>query len=643
MHSMVSLKFSVSLPRILRQDLLHRWLGKLPSVSLIAVIFCGIFVGCSTKLGEPYEISKQALGAAGDVTVTLTDVKQTIKGYGASSAFFAKDISDEDAEWLFNAKTGIGLSLLRTMVGMPFDIDYANEGAQPTTGASTIATLPELKTAKQAVKHGAQVWATAWSPPPIWKTSNSKNGKGATFSTNKLKPEHYQDYADYLAKFVEDMATEGVPIMAMSPINEPDYVASWDNAQFSAAELVTFIGKNLGPTFEKRVPKTKIAAPDTARWFFCKEYVTALLADATANKYVPIAATHPYPESNKPMDLTYNDPQKNGKEFWQTEWSLEGPGVNGQDTPDPGITSALTIGKMLHDHMVITGMNAWSYWSIYIDYLDDPHRMNPAFIQPDAVGGVPKRFKRGYGFGNWSKFVRPGFKRVGATEKPVTNVLVEAYKDDAGHIAIVVMNDGANAVDQKFWIEGGQFGDITPWVTSASDDLAPKAIIPATDNFSFSLPSKSIVTFVNWDAKVLTPDPLGISTPSGTGGAMGAGGITGASGGTGAAGATGAGGAPSVGGTVTSGGTTTTGGVTSSGGTTSSGDTKSSGGSTSSGSPSNGGSSDGGGSSSTTTSNNSSGCSCRLQSTSKPSGSLFLIPFLGALVALRRRRARRRS
>ena len=49
-------------------------------------------------------------------------------------------------------------------------------------------------------------------------------------------------------------------------------------------------------------------------------------------------------------------------------------------------------------------------------------RENPALIQPDATLGEPYMFKRGYAFGNWSKFVRPGFQRIAATDKPAGGV-----------------------------------------------------------------------------------------------------------------------------------------------------------------------------------------------------------------------------
>ncbi|HSY25264.1 MAG TPA: hypothetical protein VK841_24230, partial [Polyangiaceae bacterium] len=102
------------------------------------------------------------------VVVTLSDVKQPVDGFGASSAFFGGNISDAQADLLFDAKKGIGLSLLRIMIGVPNDTQ--SDGSEPTTGANPVATAPEIATAQQAIARGAKVWAAAWTPPPIWKT-----------------------------------------------------------------------------------------------------------------------------------------------------------------------------------------------------------------------------------------------------------------------------------------------------------------------------------------------------------------------------------------------------------------------------------------------------------------------------------------
>jgi len=441
-----------------------------------------------------------------DVNIDWADTKQTIDGFGASSAFFGANITNEVADQLFDAKKGIGLSLLRTMIGMPADL--LSDGSEPTDGtALPVATAPELTTAQQAMLRGVKVWGTAWTPPPIWKTTNSKNGKGDGFTGNKLDPAHYQEYANYLADFVDLMAQNGVPIMGVSPANEPDYTASWDGAQWSPAELSTFISQYMGPTFAQRASAVQIISPDTASWPNLDKYLTPILADPAGKNYLSVVATHPYQNGSDPIALNYKKPAQNGKRFWQSEWSQE----NGKgDTPNPTMTSAIDMMKRLHDHMVVSNLNAWSWWAIYVsaDALASADttktRENPGLFQADATMGEAYMFKRGYALGNWAKFVRPGFQRIDATADAGAGVLAEAYRD-ATHIAVIAINTSSNKVTQKFTLEGGSFGTLTPWVTSPDDSLAAKSPITATDTFSYVLPASSVVTFVNWDATTETP------------------------------------------------------------------------------------------------------------------------------------------
>jgi len=474
------------------------------SPTMFALAISTGLVACSSSSSSPPQYE--------DVKVTWSDVRQTIDGFGASSAFFGGNITDAQADQLFDAKKGIGLSLLRTMIGVPAD---TVDGAEPTTDANPLPTAPELTTVQQAALRGTRIWAAAWTPPPIWKTTNNKNGSaagdaGVPFDSNKLLSEHYQDFANYLGQYVDILATANPPVQlfGLSPVNEPDYTATWDNAQWTPDELTTFIGESMGPLFAQKYPSVKIIAPETANCPNCDKYVTPLLANATAAGYVSIIATHDYGG-----DMAgYDKPQKAGKSFWETEWSQEN---HAGDTPDPSMTSALVMAQRMHGDLVTTGMTAWSWWAIYIDEngLNDNTRLNPAFIQPDQTMSAPYMFKRGYAFGNWSKFVRPGFQRIGATEKPTDGVLVEAYRDDT-HLAIIAVNSTSGTVTQKFNIDGSMFGTLTPWVTSPNDDLASRSPITASDSFTFDLPAQSVVTFVNRDATTETPGQTSIGTGS---------------------------------------------------------------------------------------------------------------------------------
>lgn len=104
--------------------------------------------------------------------------------------------------------------------------------------------------------------------------------------------------------------------------------------------------------------------------------------------------------------------------------------------------------------------------------------------------------KRVYTIGNYSKFVRPGYVRVGISGVPSSVHMVPFVSPTDGTVAIVALNEGAQQV--SFFVAGaGWPTTVTPYVTSASSNLAAGTAIPVTaGRFSGSLEPQSVTTFV---------------------------------------------------------------------------------------------------------------------------------------------------
>jgi glucuronoarabinoxylan endo-1,4-beta-xylanase len=119
-----------------------------------------------------------------------------------------------------------------------------------------------------------------------------------------------------------------------------------------------------------------------------------------------------------------------------------------------------------------------------------------------------------YAIGNFSKFVRPGYFRIGATS--LNGVLVSAYRDpDSSKYVIVAINTNNSDTLSAFSLPGIVHTTLTPWITSAIHSLAPQAsIMTAGPMFTYALPANSVVTFVpDTDDHHLNPgfrdDPFG--------------------------------------------------------------------------------------------------------------------------------------
>jgi O-glycosyl hydrolase len=389
------------------------------------------------------------LGAQGTVVVDWTDVRQRIDGFGASS--YANQFPDAviaNADLLFDKDRGVGLSLMR--MGLPHNPDT---GGRP---------YKDREIAKLAQARGATVWASNFYPPAIWKDT------GLATNGGHLLVARYPDYADLLADEVETLKTvDGVTIYALSIQNEPDNAPPWGSCLFSAAEFKAFVPHVFNELKRRGLP-TKIILGEQTSWRFTR--VADTMNDPTTAAMIAILAAHPYAKPDG-----WASPYKGVRPIWQTEHSI------GQDDAH-GMSTALTQATEIHNFMVQSEIQAWHAWNLGV-----------------IMGG-----KRLYTLGHWSKFVRPGFVRIGTTS--TGPVLVSAYKDATdGRFAVVAVNSGsATTVAVQF--AGISPTSVTPWVTSATLNMAPQATIDVTGGrFTYAFAANSVVTFVGGRPVAMTP------------------------------------------------------------------------------------------------------------------------------------------
>jgi glucuronoarabinoxylan endo-1,4-beta-xylanase len=386
-----------------------------------------------------------------DAVMSFADVHQTVDGFGAASAFSVyNSMTDAQADHFFSTTAGIGLSLLR------FQIDSDGGTA-------------DLVTAQKAQARGARVWATPWTPPAAWK-SNGQIANGGS-----LLPAHYQDWANSLTNFVKNMKTSGVNIYAVSIQNEPDFVASYDSATYTGQQFHDFIAV-LGPTFAANAITAKIMLPETSNWDAMAGLSDPSLLDPATAKYVGIAATHAYAGN---VYHPYPNAQNQGIPLWETEVS----DFNGFDS---SIGSGINYATQIHNCMVVANCTAWHFWWFKATQGDNEGLQSSAGV--DSY--------RYWAMGNFAKFVRPGFVRIGVTGG-TSGVSISAYKDPAtGKFAVVAINPSFSSATQRFVLSGASAALVTPQLTSSTANLAAQATIDSSSGaFSMVLPAQSIITF----------------------------------------------------------------------------------------------------------------------------------------------------
>jgi glucuronoarabinoxylan endo-1,4-beta-xylanase len=414
-------------------------------------------------------------------TVSWTSLHQTIDGFGASDWGTAESLSPSEADTFFSTTVsgGAGLSFVRTL------------GNEECSG-----TVSDLTTLREAVARGAQVWLTMQSPPVSMKDS------GACSYGNLLTAD-YGAYANFIVDWIKQLQGDGIPIYAVSPVNEPDVACDNGGANgigafcFTPAQIDTFVKSNLGPALQAAGLSTKIILSEEGQWFF-HNYASTCMADSACASYVSILAAHGYGyypntsigyyDSYACCSVIKPAPEATStNQLWQTEVSWSGSGNAFTGT----ISDGLVWAKNIHDYLTTANLTGWMYWM-----LNGNNWFNDNEGLTDENGNVAKRL---YVIGNWSKFVRPGWVRIDATANPQSGVYISAFKNPAdSSFAIVAINTGSSTVPQGFSLSGfPTIASVTPYETSAGANLEQQSpVTVGSTAFTYSLPSGSIVTLV---------------------------------------------------------------------------------------------------------------------------------------------------
>lgn len=336
----------------------------------------------------------------------------------------------------------IGISYLRVSIGASdlnsfvFSYDDMPKGETDITLAKfNLAedkkdVLPVLKEIL-AVNPKIKILGSPWSAP-VWMKDNGDTRGGS------LKPEYFDVYARYLAKYIQTMKKEGIAIDAITVQNEPLHPGNNPSMLMLAPDQAKFVRENLGPAFKKQGIKTKIIIYDHN----CDkpEYPISILNDAEAKKYVDGSAFHLYGGKIEALTQVHNvHPDRN---VYFTEQWMGAPGNFKRDVKEH--ITKLTIGATRNWSRTVIE------WNLAADPSSNPHTdrggcdrcMGGITIDGDKVTRNPAY----YVVAHAAKFVRPGSVRI------ASNVLGSlpnvAFKTPDGKVVLVVINTGEAA--QKF-------------------------------------------------------------------------------------------------------------------------------------------------------------------------------------------------
>jgi len=311
----------------------------------------------------------------------------------------------------------------------------------------------------------------------------------------------YEPFADYLTEVTEHFAdSEGITFDLLDPLNEPENpwfrTGNQEGAAFdqpSQDELINRVGQSLAA---KSITATTIAAPDSwvpgAKSHF-DNYSTS------AKGYISTINTHTYFTSNDGQVALRGTAKDWGKELWMSEFGTsEVPlGQAGLYSDPTQVQPAIQLASQIVTDMTYMRPTAWLLWDgLESREVNDTEGSSWGLIwakynDPAETYTVAKQY---YGYGNFTKFIRPGYQLIESGDDQT----LAAYDPAGQKLVLVAYNDGSSARSLSYDLS--KFSGMTTakrYRTSGSEDLATLTDLSVSDNqLAVTLDSKSITTFV---------------------------------------------------------------------------------------------------------------------------------------------------
>jgi glucosylceramidase len=380
---------------------------------------------------------------------------QEMVGFGAAitdaSAMLINGLPAEQRERLlrelFDPDSGIGLSFTRLTIGASDfsahhytfdDMPPGHRGGDPTLARFSIEAdranrLPVLRRAL-TINPALKVMASPWSAPAWMKTTG-------TLIKGTLRPDAYEPFAEYLARYVDAYAAEGVPIFALTIQNEPHHEpGDYPGMRLEPAARARFVGEFLGPRLARGGSRTVILEWDH-NWDEPQSPL-AVLRDSVARRHVAGVAWHCYGGDVTAQAAVHDSFPSLDTYF--TECS------GGEWAPKFGDNLVWNVQKL-----IIGATRNWArgvlLWNLALDEKHGPHLGGcgncRGVVTIDSKTGAVTRNVEYYALAHASRFVKPGARRI-ASPAAVEGLESVAFRNTDRSTVLIVVNTAAR--EQRF-------------------------------------------------------------------------------------------------------------------------------------------------------------------------------------------------
>ncbi len=390
---------------------------------------------------------------------------QTVLGIGgaltdaAAETFFKlpKPQQQELLKAYYSPTTGIGYTLARTSIAScdfssaPYTYVADNDESLKTFSVKHDEQfrIPFIKQATAAAGGKLPLFVSPWTPPAWMKTNHDLLHGG------HLLPQYRQAWANHYVKFIKEYERQGIPIWGLTVQNEEMATQPWESCVYTAEEERDFIKGFLGPTLQKSgLGDKKLMAWDHNRDLVYQR-ASAVLDDPESAKYLWGIGYHWY-ETWTTSGMLFDNVRRVHETYPNASLMLTEASIEKFKFDQVGDWA---LGER-YGHSMVGDFNAgtvgWTDWNVLLDETGGPNHVSNFCFAPviaDTKAGKLIYTNAYYYIGHFSKFIRPGARRVAATANRDW-LQTTAFRNADGKLAVVVLNESDKKQDFQLWLNG---------------------------------------------------------------------------------------------------------------------------------------------------------------------------------------------
>ncbi len=415
-----------------------------------------------TDATRAYDFRKTTLkfvttASANKITLNPATRYQTMRGFGAgiagSVAYNLMKMNQVDRTRFltetFSTTEGMGTSFIRLSVGCSaFSLkrftcwDNRAEGFA-LTEEDTDYVIPVVKEIL-AINPDVQILASPRTCP-IWMKDLTSDTDGDPWNGGVLKPEFYDEYADYLKQWVQAFKNEGINIFALTPQNEPLHGGNVASLIMDWEAERDFVNGYLAPALKPLGVKIYLYDHNYdyahAKYSGTQDGYPMKIYDSGVDDEVVIgAAYHNYGGSFDELNNVHE--QYPNKELIFSEASIG-------DWNDGRNLATSLMGNM--QNVFLGTVNRWCTTVLVLNLMLDfnngpvlPKGCKACYgaveIDPDNYKTI-KRNSHYYCIGHMSAVVCPGAVRIGAKGYAANGLTYSAFENVDGTYSFVALNN----------------------------------------------------------------------------------------------------------------------------------------------------------------------------------------------------------